>query len=159
MPKRKTLASVANSFAESFVGPLNYSGNDMVVAHLTMAAYRSGRNQLVVNLLDGSAEPPELMTPEVRKSIERYVHLFPDMVARSNSDIAFVKEAKLTLDLEPKIYSAGPMRGEVASPYCCRVQIVDDRGKMYESVKVGSASPEQFQVRSLFARVKRFFAR
>ena len=156
MAKHKTLKSVVNSFAESF----NYSDDDFVMGHLLVAARSYDKTVLTVDLLTGDAQPPELLVPDVEKGVRWYVRQFPDMVVRSNSDMAFVKQATLTVSFDTSVARRrGFLSHQLASPYVCRVQITDDRGRVYEGVKSGWFASDKPQPVTFSSRVKAFFGR
>jgi hypothetical protein len=160
MPKHKSLKSVVNSLADSFTGPLNYSDDDFVMGHLLTAARSYGKNELSVDLLTGHATPSELLVPDVKKGVEWYVKQFPDMIVRSNSTMAFVKEATLRVSFDTSVaLRRGLFSQQFASPYICRVRIVDDRGKVYERIKQGAFASEKVQPVTLAARVKGLFSK
>ena len=101
MPSHKKLKSVVRSIADQFTGLLNYVGDDYVMGHLLNAARATGKPALDIDLLTGKATPPELMSPEIARSVAGYADDFADLVRRSGSDISFVTRAdmRVTFDL------------------------------------------------------------
>lgn len=110
---------------------------------LAESALQSGDRHLTVDLLTGIVAPPSFDTPETRSAIDWYVSYFPGVVERSNSDMSFIKEATLAIEFQPKIPSTGPLAGRVTSPYRCHMRMVDDRGRSYEHMTVGSVASEK----------------
>jgi hypothetical protein len=157
MPKHKTLKSVVRSVADQFTSLTNYVGDDYVMGHLVNAARASGQPTLHVNLLTGRAHPQVLLVSEVEKFIMFYTGEFANLVSRSQSDIAFIREALLTIRFDlartkPR-FAGDPF---LETPYTCEVSMIDDRGKRYAASVSGAWYPEHLPYASRWDRVRRF---
>ncbi len=131
MASHKTLKSVATSVAQAFTSLMNYRADDYVMGHVVYAAWSTGATDLQVDLLSGAAAPSALLVPPVRDSLASYVRWFPDLVRRSNSSLQFVKQAQLSITVDPTTRRPHGESGFFESPFTCTVRIVDDRGKIY----------------------------
>jgi hypothetical protein len=134
MAQYKVLRGVANSFAHSFTSLMNYVGNDYVMGHLLRRARETGEAVLNVDLLAGSDSPSALLTSEVAGSVRRYVEWFPKLVIRHKTEMQYVRAARLSVTFE--LSTRRPVRHAPdleESPYVCRVEIEDDRGKVWSS--------------------------
>jgi hypothetical protein len=134
MARYKVLQSVAHSFAHSFTSLMNYAGDDYVMGHLLRRARESGETSLVVDILTGSASPPALLRGETGRSVRRYCEWFPKLVASHKSEMQFIRAAQMSVTFE--LSERRPVRhapGLEESPYVCRVQIEDDRGKTWSA--------------------------
>lgn len=138
MPTHKVLKSVVRSLADSFTSLMNYADDDYVMGHLLTAARTTGVNRLDVDLLTGKAGPAELLTDPVVRAITWYCHYFPQLVERSGAEMSFVMAAKLALEYDTSILrpvARFPQFSE--SPYSCRVEVVDDKGRIYKITLTG----------------------
>jgi hypothetical protein len=134
MARYKVLKSVAHSVGHSFTSLLNYDRDDYVMGHLLRTARGTNESTLTVDLLTGTAEPGVLLVPSVADSVSRYVRWFPELVASHLTNIRYVRTAKMIVAFDlsrrrPARYA--PDCEE--SPFVCRVEIEDDRGKIWES--------------------------
>ena len=154
MPKHKTLQSVANSFADSFGSPMNRAEGAFVMSELRSSA-ALGSNEIAVDLLSDKA-PEQSLTPSALAGVAWYRRQFPDMVARSNSSMAFVREAILKVTFSPTEQLQTPRRSSEA---ICEVTIVDDRGKTYIGRKLSWWDFEGPAPMSRTTRFARFLAR
>jgi hypothetical protein len=130
MASHKTLKSVVRGLAESFTSLMNYVADDYVMGHVVYAAWASGATGFRVNLLTGATDPSPLLVWQVRESVSRLVKWLPDILRRSNSSLAFVREAELEITVDPTTRRRCA-NGFCESPFSCTVRIVDDRGKVY----------------------------
>lgn len=154
VPKHKTLQGVANSFADSFASPMNYAQGAFVMSELRSLAL-AGSTQFTLDLLteNVSAQP---LTPRALAGIVWYRRQFPDIVARSNSSMAFVREAVLTVT-----FSASRDLQIPSSPseVTCELRIVDDRGRTYIGRKLSWWDSEGPAPMPRAARLTRFVGR
>ncbi len=131
MPSHKVLVSVVRSVAESFTSLMNHEGTDYVMGHLVRAAWSSGATDVHVDLLTGKVSTSALAVAPVRDSLAWQAHLFPGLVARSGSSMAFVTSASLRLTVDPTTRRPVPGTALFESPFTCTVALIDDRGKPY----------------------------
>jgi hypothetical protein len=132
MARYKVLKSVAHSIGHSFTSLMNYGGNDYVMGHLLRRARETGDEQLMVDLLTGIAGPKSLLTAEVATSIANYCQWVPRLVENHKTQMAYVRAARMSVTFDLKVRR--PVRYASAfeeSPYVCRVEIEDDRGKIW----------------------------
>ena len=143
MAKYKVLKSVAHSFAHSFTSALNYRNDDYVMDHILRRARETGEGTLWLDMLSGEAGPPSLLTKPIAESLSAYSTRFPELVASHKTNIAYVRSARMTVayDLSttrPVSYAAQFLEW----PYRCRVEIEDDRGKVWSAELEDWRSPE-----------------
>ena len=134
MARYKVLRGVANSLAHSFTSLMNYVGNDYVMGHLLRGARNTGEATLTVDVLTGAASPSTLLSREVAASIHRYCEWFPRLVVSNRSEMRFVRAARLSVSFD--LSRRRPVRNAPEleeSPYVCRVEIEDDRGRFWAS--------------------------
>ena len=132
MARYKVLKSVAHSFGHSFTSLLNYRGDDYVMGHLLRRARALGEEALFVDILSGEAAPASLLVPEVRDSIDGYCEWFPQLVHSHRTTIDVVRSARMEIRFDLSIER--PNRNHpsyVESPYVCRIELEDDRGKVW----------------------------
>lgn len=142
MARYKVLRSVAHSFGHSFASALNYWEGDYALGHLLRAARRTRQPSLKLDILSGKPSPAELLTPGIRASLTRYTHWFPKLVVSHKTQMIFLASAtmEITFDLSQERMSR--YSSVVASPYVCRVVIVDDRGVEWAAEQRGWWAPE-----------------
>ena len=113
---------------------MNYVGNDYVMGHLLRRARNTGEATLTVDILTGSASPPALLSQEIAGSVRHYSEWFPKLVASHKSDMQFVRAARLSVSFD--LSKRRPVRDAPdleESPYVCRVEIEDDREKIWSA--------------------------
>ena len=156
MPSHKVLRSVVRSVADQFTSLTNYVGDDYVMGHLLNAVRETGQRTLTVNMLTGEAHPPELLTPEVARSVSWYSEGFPELVRRSGSAAEFVKSAEMRITFDTDVARARYVGDPLPeSPYRCEVLLTDDRGKTFEASVSGWWYPEQPRRPTLWSRIRR----
>ena len=143
MASHKTLKSVATSLAQAFTSLMNYRADDYVMGHVVYAAWSTRATDLELDLLSGVAAPSALLVAPVRDSLASYVRWFPDLVRRSNSTLQFVKEARLSVTVDPTTRRPHGGSRFFESPFTCTVRIVDDRGKVYSHMIADWWYPER----------------
>ena len=134
MARYKVLKSVAHSFAHSFTSLMNYRDDDYVMGHLLSRAREVGEGTLLVDILSGQAAPTSLLTRPVAGSVEQYCEWFPQLVASHRTRLTYIRGARMAITFNLAI--ARPARIASAfleSPYVCRVEIEDDRGRLWTS--------------------------
>ncbi len=131
MPSHKVLVSVVRGVAESFTSLMNYANSDYVMGHLVRAAWDTGATEIQVDLLTGRVSASPLAVVPVLSSLTRQAHLFPDVVARSGSSMAFIHSAYLRLTVDPAVRRRVAGSGFSESPFTCTVALTDDRQKPY----------------------------
>src|SRR5260221_2518390 len=132
MARYKVLKSVAHSMGHSFTSLMNYRGDDYVMGHLLRRAREVGEGTLIVDFLSGKAAPSSLLTPAVRDSVDGYAKWFPKQVEREGTSLKYVRAARMTIAFDRRTQrEARHAPGCLESPYVCRVEIEDDRGKVW----------------------------
>lgn len=133
MTSHKPLKSVSHNFGHSFISLMNYINDDYFLGHLLKQARKTKRNRLTVDILKNIAEPNELLTDQIKSSIEHWNKWFPTLVENSGSTMDFVSSATMTIEFDLK--QTRPHLGDkdyLESPFICEVVIIDDRGKEYK---------------------------
>jgi hypothetical protein len=102
------------------------------MGNILRRAREVGEGTLKINLMSGKAMPPSLLIPSVERAARRFADRLPELVATHGSDMRHVHSATMFVvyDLQtkrPSPYSPA----ELESPYVCRVEITDDRGKVW----------------------------
>jgi hypothetical protein len=143
MPSHKPLKSVSHNFGHSFISLMNYINDDYFLGHLLKQARATNLNRLVVDILNNTAKPEELLTEPVRISIDSWNKRFPDLVESSGSTMEFVKQAAMVIefDLQKQRAYAGN-NSLLENPFSCEISIIDDRGKVYKHRHEGWWFPE-----------------
>ena len=143
MSRYKTLQSVAHNFGHSFTGTLNWRGDDYLMGHLLRRSRDTGEGRFALDLLSGSASPEGLLNPDLEDGLQYYVGWFPELLRSHDSDISLVSEARMLVDFDlSRTKPNGRCPGSDETPYVCRVEILDDRGRMWESDQPGWWTPE-----------------
>ena len=133
MKSHKALKSVSHNFGHSFISLMNYINDDYFMGHLLKQARKTNCNKLTVDILKNVAEPAELLTNQIKSSIEHWNKLFPSLVESSGSTMSFVSSATMTIEFDLK--QTRPHLGNadfLESPFVCEIVIIDDRGKEYK---------------------------
>jgi len=168
MARYKVLKSVAHNFGHSFTSLMNYWDADCVMAHLLRRAREVHEATLHVDILTGEAGPGALLTRPVRASLAHYRGWFPQMVAAQGASPQAVRAARMTLAFDLTTRRRGRHAPDCfESPYVCRVEIEDDRGKVWAAELRDWWCPEPFDAgsspssvwRELWARVAGRLAR
>jgi hypothetical protein len=143
MTSHKPLKSVSHNFGHSFISLMNYINDDYFMGHLLKQARKTKCSKLTVDILKNSAEPTELLTDQIKSSIEHWNKWFPTLVESSGSTMDFVSSATMTIefDLQQTIPHSGD-NGILQSPFNCEIIIIDDRGKEYKNNHEGWWYPE-----------------
>jgi hypothetical protein len=153
MARYKVLKGVAHSFGHSFTSLMNYAGDDYVMGHILRLARETKRDTLTIDFVTGAAGPPELLASPITDVLSRYVPWFWEMVQRQGSDRSLVRKATLTLHYDISVcrpLSRAPQLTE--SPYSCKIEITDTRGKDYTAEFKGWWYPERFEYKPRKAR-------
>ncbi len=132
MPRRKPLKSVAHSVAHSFLSPMNYGPNGYAVEQIVKVAATRNIPVLVVDLLSGS-HAPAMRARSVLVAVEAYSKAFPRLVARSGSDMKFVKSATMTLGGLNKALQTHWKPAAFQYRVTCSVEITSDEGRKYSA--------------------------
>ena len=134
MARYKVLKSVAHSMGHSFTSLMNYRGNDYVMGHLLRRAREVREGTLIVDFISGEAAPASLLTPPIREAVRDYAAWFPKQVASQKTSVNYVRAARMTIAFDLSIErEARHAPGCIESPYLCRVEIEDDRGKVWHA--------------------------
>lgn len=133
MKSHKPLKSVSHNFGHSFISLMNYINDDYFLGHLLQQARKTKSNKLTVDILKNVAEPTELLTSEIKSSIEYWNKWFPTLVENSGSTMDFVSSATMTIEfnLQRRRPNVGN-RDYLENPFVCEIVIIDDRGKAYK---------------------------
>jgi hypothetical protein len=142
MKSHKPLKSVSHNFGHSFISLMNYINDDYFLGHLLKQARKTKCNKLTIDILKKVAEPTELLTSEIKSSIEYWSKWFPTLVENSGSTRDFVSSATLTIEFN--LRQTRPNVGNtdyLENPFVCENVIIDDRGKAYKHKHEGWWSP------------------
>ena len=143
MTSHKPLKSVSHNFGHSFISLMNYMNDDYFLGHLLKQARKTRLNKLTIDVLQNTAKPTELLTEEIKKSIEHWNKWFPSLVESSGSTMDFVSSAIMTVEFE--LNQTRPYLNNnqfIESPFYCEIVITDDRGKEYKHKHEGWWFPE-----------------
>ena len=138
MTSHKPLKSVSHNFGHSFISLMNYVNDDYFLGHLLKQARKTKCNKLTVDILKNIAEPTELLTDQIRQSIEHWSKWFPTLVETSGSTMDYVTSATMTIGFD--LQQTRPYVGnddDYESPFICEIVIIDDRGKEYKRKQEG----------------------
>ena len=143
MTSHKPLKSVSHNFGHSFISLMNYINDDYFMGHLLKQARKTKCNKLTVDILGNRAEPIELLTNQIKSSIEHWNKWFPTLVESSGSTMDYVSSAIMTIEFDlqqTRPYSVNT--DYIESPFECEIVITDDRGKEYRHKHEGWWFPE-----------------
>ena len=143
MTSHKPLKSVSHNFGHSFISLMNYINDDYFLGHLLKQARKTNCNKLTVDILKNIAEPTELITIQIKSSIDYWNKWFPTLVENSGSTMDFVSSATMTIEFD--LQQTRPYAGNtdnLESPFTCEIIIVDDRNKEYKHKHEGWWFPE-----------------
>src|SRR4051794_5332627 len=99
MAKYKVLASAAHNYGASFISVMNSAAGDFAMCHLIRAAQHTDARELRVDLLAGTAEPPELCPPGLLASVQAYCAGFGAHLERSGATLGIVSRAELRVTI------------------------------------------------------------
>lgn len=143
MTNHKPLKSVSHNFGHSFISLMNYINDDYFMGHLLRQARQTNINKLTVDILKNVAEPTELLTRQIKTSIEHWNKWFPSLVERSGSTMDFISSATMIIEFDLK--QTRPYLNNnrfTENPFTCEIVITDDRGKEYKHKHEGWWFPE-----------------
>ena len=145
MTSHKPLKSISHNFGHSFISLMNYVKDDYILGHLLNQARQTKLNRLTVDILKNVAEPKELLTNEIKSSIEHWNKWFPILVKNSGSTMDFVSSVTMIIefDLQQTRRPYTNIVNCIESPFICEIVIIDDRGKEYKHKHEGWWFPEQ----------------
>ena len=132
MAKCKVLKSIAHNHAHSFTSLMNYRGGDYVMGHLLRYARQSGVHSWRVDILSGLVVPPLGVAGAIAESIASYTEWFPTHVASQGAEMTSIAAASMSLSFD--LTQSRPVHHApqyLESPYICRVEITDNRGKLW----------------------------
>jgi len=113
---------------------MNYRGGDYVMGHLLRRAREVREGTLIVDFMSGLAAPTSLLTPAIRSAVQDYATWFPNQVASQKTSVNYVRAARMTIAFDLSVErEARHAPGCFESPYVCRVEIEDDRGKVWHA--------------------------
>jgi len=150
MARYKVLHSIAHNFGQTFVGASKERAHDHLLGRLLADARRTGEATLRLDILTGEATPEGLVSRSLARTLERYVRGFPDLVAGGHTDMQVIRGARMELTFH--LATERPVEGapnQRESPFLCRVEIDDDKGKTWIAELSGWCAPER---PGLFAR-------
>lgn len=143
MTSHKPLKSVSHNFGHSFISLMNYINDDYFMGHLLKQARKTKCNKLSVDILRNRAEPIELLTNQIKSSIEHWNKWFPTLVESSGSTMDYVSSATMTIEFDLQQTRPYPVNtGYIESPFECEIVITDERGKEYRHKHEGWWFPE-----------------
>ena len=128
MSRYRVLKSVAHNCAHSFVSAMNMGNTGYVMCDLLHQSRRTGANVLIIDVLGGTAEPPQLAITPVADAVTRYQKWFDGFVASSGSTLAAVRAATMTIVVAHG-HPVGIDRGTVHAQMHATMTIIDDRDR------------------------------
>ena len=143
MKSHKPLKSISHNFGHSFISLMNYINDDYFLGHLLKQARQTKLNKLTVDILQNVAEPKELLTSQIKTSIDNWNKWFPTLVVNSGSTMDFVSSATMTIEFD--LTQTRPYANNndyMENPFVCEIVIIDDRGKEYKRKQEGWWVPE-----------------
>jgi len=143
MTSHKPLKSVSHNFGHSFISLMNYINDDYFMGHLLKQAHKTKCSKLTVDILKNIVEPSELLTDQIKSSIEHWNKWFPILVETSGSTMDFISSATMTIEFD--LRQTRPYASNfdyLESPFTCEITIVDDRNKEYKHKHEGWWFPE-----------------
>jgi len=143
MTSHKPLKSVSHNFGHSFISLMNYVNDDYFLGHLLKQARKTTLNKLTIDVIQNTAKPTDLLTEEIRTSIEHWNNWFPSLVESSGSTMDFVSSAILTVEFD--LNQTRPYLNDnqfIESPFTCEIVITDERGIEYKHKHEGWWFPE-----------------
>lgn len=120
MTSHKPLKSVSHNFGHSFISLMNYINDDYFMGHLLKQARKTKLSKLTVDIIRNIAEPTELLTDQIKSSIEHWNKWFPTLVESSGSTMDFVSSATMTIEFDLRLtrpYSSNSDYLESLSPW------------------------------------------
>src|ERR1700712_505626 len=99
MAKYKVLASAAHNYGASFISVMNNAAGDFAMCHLIRAAQHTDARELRVDLLTGTADPPELCPPGVLASVRVYSAGFGAHLESSGAALGMVSRTELRVTI------------------------------------------------------------
>jgi hypothetical protein len=131
--RRQPLAGVAHNIGHSFTSRTNYAYDDYTLGHLLHLANKSKRDTFTIDFIAGQAGPPELLARPMNKLSDIWISAFWEMAEQQGSARSLVKSATLRLHFD--LNAARPHNPQyprqLAYPYTCQVEIMDDHGHSY----------------------------
>jgi hypothetical protein len=144
MGKYKVLKSVAHNLGHSFTSLMNYRQDDYVMGHILTRARETGSSDLILDFVRKTAEPKTLNVGPIARSVKNYFERFPQLLRQEGSDPRYISSTKVHISYDLAV--SRPVRGSpglLESPYKCRVEIIDDRGKKYTAELTGWWYPQK----------------
>ncbi len=143
MTSHKPLKSVSHNFGHSFISLMNYINDDYLLGHLLKQARKTKCNKLTVDILKNLAEPTELLTDQIKSSIEHWNKWFLTLVESSGSTMDYVSSATMTIEFDLQQTRPNKSNSDyLESPFACEIIIIDDRNKEYKHKHEGWWFPE-----------------
>lgn len=143
MKSHKSLKSVSHNFGHSFISLMNFINDDYFLGHLLKQARKTKCNKLTIDILKNIASPTELITDQIRLSIEHWNKWFPTLVESSGSTMDYVSSAIMIIEFDLKQTRPYPSDNSFTeNPFTCEIVIIDDRGKEYKHKHEGWWFPE-----------------
>lgn len=143
MTSHKPLKSVSHNFGHSFISLMNYINDDYFMGHLLKQARKKKCNTLSVDILKNLAEPTELLTDQIKSSIEHWNKWFPTLVESSGSSMNYVSSATMTIEFDLQQTRQYASNSDyLESPFVREIIIIDDRNKEYKHKHEGWWFPE-----------------
>ena len=133
MASYEALSSIAHDIAQALTQP-SHAEDRYLLSDLLGHARSTGQPRLQVDVLTGEARPEALVSRPLAQALARHARAFPDLVAGHDGDLQCVKAARMELTFDLAVERpAGNASGRSESPYVCRVEIDDDRGKTWRA--------------------------
>jgi len=141
LARYKVLGAVAHNVADSFTSSLNYATDDYVMGVMLTLARQSKEASYFIDFVSGS-HSSAFDSGQLHRVVPFYNKMFWDNVQSQGSDASFVAEARLEVDFDLAQVRETATGGATASPYKCRLILVDSRGVEHSRETTGWWYPE-----------------
>lgn len=130
MARRRSLQAVADGLAGSFASRNNDADGYWALGHLRTLAEMQGVLEFVVSVIPPDPQPPF----PVGVMVKRYVLMLERLLEADRLRPEWVRACRVIVSFNP-LESAlrGYERSGVGMPFECRVEITDDRGRMFSA--------------------------
>lgn len=139
MPRRRQFRGIANAIANSFVSRNNDVGGYWALGILYLHAKQQSSLRLVIEL---KPERPDLGGEPFAAVARTYRNALAAHLVSLRLPFAWLASASVAVDFETAALKPLPFGlHTIGNPFDCRVSLVDDRGRAYETTVHGRCWP------------------